>query len=92
MNTTKEKTAEAIKAFKNTDFSDNPELTDEQLSRLKPSHRRPQKIVNMENYKPIKKGVYVRLDADILEWLKGTGDGYQTRLNTILRHTMIESA
>ena len=91
MNTTKEKTAKAIKAFKNTDFSDNPELTYEQLAQLKPSHRRPQNMVNMENYKPIKKGVYVRLDADVLEWLKETGDGYQPRLNSILRHAMAES-
>ncbi|GHV39319.1 hypothetical protein AGMMS49546_11170 [Spirochaetia bacterium] len=45
----------------------------------------------MENYKPIKKGVYIRLDADILEWLKETGDGYQTRLNAILRHAMTEN-
>jgi uncharacterized protein (DUF4415 family) len=89
MNTTKEKLAKEIKAFQNTDFSDNPELTDEQLAQLKPSHRRPQ---NMANYKPIKKGVYVRLDADVLEWLRGTGDGYQTRLNAILRRTMTESA
>ncbi|GHU20623.1 hypothetical protein FACS1894163_13650 [Spirochaetia bacterium] len=91
MNTIKEKTAKEIKAFKNTDFSDNPELTDEQLAQLKPSHRRPQNRVNMENYKPIKKGVYIRLDADVLEWLKETGDGYQTRLNSILRHAMTEN-
>ncbi len=38
-----------IKAFQDTDISDCPELTDEQLSQLKPSHYR-----NMANYKPIK--------------------------------------
>jgi len=31
---------EEIKAFKNTDFSDCPELTDVQLAQLKPSHYR----------------------------------------------------
>ena len=46
---------EEIKAFKNTDFSDCPELTDEQLSQMKPSHYR-----NMANYRPIKKTVEVQ--------------------------------
>ena len=32
-----------------------------------------------------KKGVYIRLDSDVLEWLKGQGKGYQTRINAILR-------
>jgi hypothetical protein len=47
-----------IKAFKNTDFSDCPEMTDGQLAQLKPSHYR-----NMANYKPIKKTVNVDLEA-----------------------------
>lgn len=32
-----------------------------------------------------KKGVYIRLDNDILEWFKKQGKGYQTRINSILR-------
>jgi uncharacterized protein (DUF4415 family) len=32
-----------------------------------------------------KERVTVRLDPDILEWLKAQGKGYQTRLNAILR-------
>ncbi len=32
-----------------------------------------------------KQGVYIRLDADVLSWLKGYGKGYQTRINAILR-------
>ena len=41
MNTTKKaRIAAEIKAFKNTDFSDCPELTDEQLAQMKPSHLR----------------------------------------------------
>jgi uncharacterized protein (DUF4415 family) len=75
-----------IKAFKNTDFSDTPELTDEQLKQLKPSHYR-----NMENYKPIKKIINVRLDADVIEWLKSGGVGYQTRMNAILRREMLKT-
>jgi uncharacterized protein (DUF4415 family) len=90
MNTTKDQIAEEILAFKNTDFSDIPELTDEQLKQLKPSHYRPQNRPNMANFRPIKKAVYVRLDADIIEWLKSGGDGYQTRMNSILRQAMTE--
>lgn len=35
-----------------------------------------------------KKGVYLRLDQDVLDWLKGQGPGYQTRINAILRSYM----
>jgi uncharacterized protein (DUF4415 family) len=80
------KRLEEIKAFKNTDFSDCPELTDEQLAQMKPSHYR-----NRANYKPIKKTVNVRLDADVIEWLQGAGRGYQTRMNAILREAMVHS-
>jgi uncharacterized protein (DUF4415 family) len=85
MSITKER-LEEIKAFKNTDFSDCPPMTDEQLSQLKPSHYR-----NMANYKPIKKTVNVRLDADVIEWLQSGGRGYQTRMNAILREAMLHS-
>jgi uncharacterized protein (DUF4415 family) len=30
----------------------------------------------------------IRLDADVLVWLKGQGKGYQTRINHILRVVM----
>jgi uncharacterized protein (DUF4415 family) len=39
-------------------------------------------------YRPPKKSVTMRLDADVLEWLKGYGKGYQTRVNLLLRHAM----
>jgi uncharacterized protein (DUF4415 family) len=39
-------------------------------------------------YRPPKKAVTMRLDADVLEWLKGYGKGYQTRVNLLLRHAM----
>jgi uncharacterized protein (DUF4415 family) len=35
-----------------------------------------------------KKAVYVRLDADVLAWLKSKGKGYQTRMNAMLRVLM----
>ena len=42
-------------------------------------------------YRPIKKPLTIRLDADVLAWLKGQGRGYQTRINALLRKAM-ESA
>ena len=32
-----------------------------------------------------KRGVYLRLDPDVLDWFKGHGAGYQTRINAVLR-------
>ena len=40
-------------------------------------------------YRPVKQSTTVRLDADVLQWLKGKGRGYQTRLNAILREAMM---
>jgi len=37
---------------------------------------------------PAKKQLTVRLDADVLNWLKAQGKGYQTRINRILRAAM----
>jgi uncharacterized protein (DUF4415 family) len=41
-------------------------------------------------YKPIKKPVTLRLDADVLVWFKKQGRGYQTRINRALRRLMME--
>jgi uncharacterized protein (DUF4415 family) len=40
-------------------------------------------------YRPIKQAVSMRLDADVVAWLKRQGKGYQTRANTILRQRML---
>ncbi len=40
-------------------------------------------------YKPTKKVTTVRIDADVLLWLKSDGKGYQTRINSILRDAMM---
>ncbi|NGZ11715.1 MAG: hypothetical protein CV088_20490 [Nitrospira sp. LK70] len=41
---------------------------------------------------PAKQQVTVRLDVDVLDWLKLHGKGYQTRLNRILRAAMEHQA
>ncbi len=40
-------------------------------------------------YRPVKQQITARVDADVLEWLKSKGEGYQTRLNLILRKEML---
>ncbi len=63
---------------KDIDYSDIPEAGKDFWRRAELQMPRP------------KKGVYVRLDADVLEWLKSKGKGYQTRMNAMLR-TLMES-
>lgn len=61
------------------DTSDAPELTDEQWKHA----------VRGRFYRPVKRQITARVDADVLEWLKAQGDGYQTRINAILRREML---
>lgn len=62
------------------DYSDIPPLGDEFW---KSAIRNP-------FYKPTKQATTVRIDADVLLWLKSTGKGYQTRINAILRAAMMQ--
>ena len=34
---------------------------------------------------PRKKQIALRVDEDVLEWFKAQGEGYQTRMNAVLR-------
>jgi len=42
-------------------------------------------------YRPSKKPITIRLDADVIEWLKTGGPGYQTKANWLLRRAMLHS-
>jgi uncharacterized protein (DUF4415 family) len=42
-------------------------------------------------YKPTKTSTTVRIDSDVLAWLRAQGRGYQSRINAILRRKMLES-
>jgi uncharacterized protein (DUF4415 family) len=63
------------------DTSDIPEWTEEQWKNA----------VRGRFYRPVKKQVTARLDADVLDWLKKQGKGYQSRMNAILRREMLAS-
>jgi uncharacterized protein (DUF4415 family) len=62
------------------DVSDIPPLTDDFWK----------KAVKNPFYKPVKLATTVRVDADVLAWLKSAGKGYHTRINAILRDAMMQ--
>jgi uncharacterized protein (DUF4415 family) len=63
------------------DTSDIPEMTDEQWKNARRGHF----------YRPRKQQITARVDADVLDWLKAQGKGYQSRINAILRREMLTS-
>ncbi|MFM0628516.1 BrnA antitoxin family protein [Paraburkholderia xenovorans] len=58
------------------DTSELPELGDDFFQRA-------------ELHVPPKQAVTMRLDADVLSWFKEQGQGYQTRINKLLRAYML---
>ena len=61
------------------DFSDIPELTEKFW----------RNAVRNPFYRPIKQQLTLRLDADVIAWLRKQGKGYQTRENALLRAAML---
>jgi uncharacterized protein (DUF4415 family) len=59
--------------------SDIPELTE----------RFWQNAVRNPFYRPLKQQLTLRLDADVIAWLRRQGKGYQTRANALLREAML---
>ena len=57
----------------NIDYSDIPELDKKFWENA------------VIEYPEKKKPVTLRLDADVLEWFRSMGKGYQTRINSVLR-------
>jgi len=62
------------------DTSDIPPLTDEFFAQA----------IRNPYYRPVKQSTTVRIDADVLDWLRRHGAGYQTRINAILRRAMLK--
>jgi uncharacterized protein (DUF4415 family) len=63
------------------DYRDIPPLTEEFWKNA----------VRDRYYRPVKTSTTVRIDADVLAWLRAQGKGYQSRINAILRRTILES-
>jgi uncharacterized protein (DUF4415 family) len=69
----------AAKTDTTIDFSEMPEVLDwsgAEIGRF---------------YRPAKRSVTIRLDEDVVDWLKSYGRGYQTKANLLLRHAMESS-
>ena len=64
------------------DLSDIPEVTPEMFARG----------IVRRGLKPVvrKKQLTLRMDSDVIEWFKRQGQGYQTRINSLLRAYMEE--
>ena len=75
---------EEFKKLKTEDISDIPELGVEQLA-LAVNARRIRKTM----YRPVKVPIKINYDADVLEWFRSFGKGYQTRMNAALREYML---
>jgi uncharacterized protein (DUF4415 family) len=74
-------TALAARPDGKIDFSDIPPLSEDFWK----------SAVRGKYYKPTKTSTTVRIDSDVLAWLRAQGKGYQSRINAILRHKMLES-
>lgn len=42
-----------------------------------------------EFYRPLKEQITLRLDKDVIAWFKDGGEGYQTRINEVLREHVL---
>lgn len=67
----------AARPDREIDLTDIPEI-----------HEIPSDAVIGKFYRPKKTTVTIRLDADVVAWMKGSGEGYQTRINSYLRQLM----
>jgi uncharacterized protein (DUF4415 family) len=67
----------AAKRDEDIDFSDAPAVVDWSEAEIG------------KFYRPAKKPVTMRLDIDVIAWLKADGRGYQTKANWLLRHAML---
>ena len=68
----------AALADEDIDTSDIPEVTDWSGA------------VRGKFYRPIKKSISIRVDADILAWFRSQGEKYQSRINEALREYMLQ--
>src|ERR1700693_5929147 len=66
----------AAKRDEDLDFSDAPAVVDWSGAEIG------------KFYRPTKKPVTMRLDSDVIAWLKADGRGYQTKANWLLRKAM----
>lgn len=88
--------------MKKVPSTERPALTDEQRAQLSALTGHPDTddipeapVENWQSarrfYKPRKEAISIRIDADVLDWLKGRSVRYQTEINKLLREKMEEA-
>lgn len=67
------------------------ELPDEEIDTSEiPEIRDFSSAIRGKFYRPIKKQITLRIDADLIAWFKAQGGQYQTRINSALREYVEE--
>ena len=72
--------AEKMRNGETVNDPDCPIQSKEELAKFRPWYE-----VHKDLYKPKTTDVHIKLDADVLEWFKAQGKGYQTKINAVLR-------
>ncbi|HWA19222.1 MAG TPA: BrnA antitoxin family protein [Devosia sp.] len=67
------------------DDPDNPEATDEQMAHPMTFAEAMKRAVGRPRSANPKRQVTVRLDADVIDKMRGSGPGWQVRMNEVLR-------
>jgi uncharacterized protein (DUF4415 family) len=77
---------------------DNPELTDEEFAQMRPARETNPDIVEDwlrrtrgKQQKPTKVLVSLRLERDVVDRLRASGRGWQSRANEMLRKAVLGS-
>jgi uncharacterized protein (DUF4415 family) len=73
------------------DAVDSPEATDEELASARPfAEALPEFAAAIRKRGPVKtkESVSIRLDFDVLEKLRSSGSGWQSRVNDMLRKSL----
>ena len=80
-----------------TDWERLGNMTDEEIERNaledyaengEPTWNGPIWVGGLPGQVPAKLQITLRIDEDVIDWFKGQGKGYQTRMNAVLRQFM----
>jgi uncharacterized protein (DUF4415 family) len=79
-----------------TDWSRVDSMTDEEIEAQMRDDPDWADLIDMDWSKAVavhpipKHAISIRLDRDVIDFFKAQGKGYQTRINAVLRHFMVE--
>jgi uncharacterized protein (DUF4415 family) len=81
---------------RNFDPNNPPPLTPKQIAMLDALEKKPDSEIDFSDIPEVdflncqpKRQTTVRIDIDVLDWLRSFGKCYHTRINAIFRHEML---